>query len=68
MMLQKGVAVTLGPVGEPYLQAFPLPEVFFSLLLDGSHSLVETSFLSLPYLSWKMVLVGDPLYKPFNKK
>lgn len=68
MMLQKGVAATLGPVGEPYLQAFPLPELFFTLLLDGSHSLVETYFLSLPYLSWKMVLIGDPLYRPFKKK
>jgi len=68
MMLQKGVAATLGPVGEPYLQAFPLPELFFTLLLDGSHNLVETYFLSLPYLSWKMVLIGDPLYRPFKKK
>jgi uncharacterized protein (TIGR03790 family) len=68
MMLQKGVAATLGPVGEPYLQAFPLPELFFNLLLDGSHNLVETYFLSLPYLSWKMVLIGDPLYRPFKKK
>jgi uncharacterized protein (TIGR03790 family) len=68
MMLQKGVAATLGPVGEPYLQAFPLPELFFSLLLEGSHSLVETYLLSLPYLLWKMVLIGDPLYQPFKKK
>lgn len=66
-MLEKGVAATLGPVGEPYVQAFPLPEVFFSLLLDGSHNLVEIYFLSLPYLSWKMILIGDPLYRPFNR-
>jgi uncharacterized protein (TIGR03790 family) len=68
MMLEKGVAATLGPVNEPYIQAFPLPEVFFTILLEGSHSLVETYFLSLPYLSWKMVLIGDPLYRPFKKK
>ncbi len=68
MMLEKGVAATLGPVNEPYIQAFPLPEVFFTILLEGSHSLVETYYLSLPYLSWKMVLIGDPLYRPFKEK
>ena len=66
-MLEDGVAATLGPVGEPYVQAFPPPEIFFALLLDGSYTLVETYFLSLPSLSWQMVLVGDPLYRPFLK-
>lgn len=27
-MLEHGVVATLGPVGEPYVQAFPVPEVF----------------------------------------
>ena len=63
-----GVAATLGPVGEPYLQAFPPPELFFSLLTDGYYTLVEVYFLSLPYLSWQMILVGDPLYRPFKTK
>jgi uncharacterized protein (TIGR03790 family) len=67
-LLEDGIAATLGPVGEPYLQAFPPPELFFSLLLDGSYTLVEVYFLSLPYLSWQMVLVGDPLYRPFKAK
>jgi uncharacterized protein (TIGR03790 family) len=66
-MLEDGVAATLGPVGEPYVQAFPPPEIFFTLLLDGSYTLVETYFLSLPSLSWQMVLVGDPLYRPFSR-
>lgn len=67
-MLEKGVAATLGPVSEPYVQAFPLPEIFFRVLLDGFWSLGECYFLSLPYLSWKMVLVGDPLYRPFKNR
>ena len=66
MMLEKGVAVTIGPVGEPYVQAFPIPEVFFGLLIDGNLSLAECYQISLPYLSWKMVLIGDPLYRPFK--
>ena len=67
-MLQKGVAATIGPVGEPYIQAFPYPEVFFSLLAQGRLTLVECYAASLPFLSWKMVLVGDPLYRPFYAK
>jgi uncharacterized protein (TIGR03790 family) len=65
-MLEKGVAATLGPVSEPYLQAFPIPEAFFGLLLDGRYTLVECYALTLPYLSWQMVLIGDPLYRPFK--
>ena len=66
MMLEKGIAATIGPVGEPYVQGFPVPEIFFGLLIDGYLSLAECYMISLPYLSWKMVLIGDPLYKPFK--
>lgn len=64
MMLEKGVAATLGPVGEPFVQAFPLPELFFAYLTSGKN-LVESYFFSLPFVSWKMALIGDPLYTPF---
>jgi uncharacterized protein (TIGR03790 family) len=64
-LLAHGAAATLGPVGEPYLQAFPPPELFFGLLTEGYLTLAECYFASLPYLSWKMVLIGDPLYRPF---
>lgn len=65
-MLEEGAAATIGPVAEPYVQAFPVPETFFGLLTDGRYSLAEAYFLSLPFLSWQMVLVGDPLYQPFK--
>ena len=65
-MLEKGVAATIGPVSEPYVNAFPLPELFFGLLVDGNLTLAECYLISIPYLSWKMVLVGDPLYRPFK--
>ena len=64
-LLKKGVAATIGPVHEPYVQGFPLPEIFFGMLLSGHLSLGEAYLVSLPYLSWQMVLVGDPLYRPF---
>jgi uncharacterized protein (TIGR03790 family) len=65
-MLEDGVAATIGPVAEPYLYAFPVPELFFKALTDGYYTLAEAYFLSLPYLSWQMILVGDPLYRPFK--
>ena len=67
-MLEKGVAATIGPVSEPYVQAFPVPHIFFGTLIDGYWSLVESYYLSLPYISWKMVLIGDPMYRPFKNK
>ncbi|MCP4720878.1 MAG: TIGR03790 family protein, partial [Desulfobacteraceae bacterium] len=62
-MLDNGIAATIGPVGEPYVQAFPVPEIFFNLLTEGYLTLAEAYMVSMPYLSWKMVLIGDPLYR-----
>lgn len=67
-MLEEGVAATIGPVYEPYVQGFPLPEIFFAMLIDGYMDLGEAYLVSLPVISWQMVLVGDPLYKPFSPR
>lgn len=67
-MLEKGVAATIGPVYEPYVQGFPLPEIFFSYLTEGYMSLGEAYLVSQPYISWQTILIGDPLYKPFSPK
>jgi uncharacterized protein (TIGR03790 family) len=67
-LLEEGVAATLGPVYEPYVQAFPLPSLFFGLLTEGYLTLAECYQVSLPYLSWQMILVGDPLYRPFQHR
>ncbi|WP_454060819.1 TIGR03790 family protein [Candidatus Nitrospira salsa] len=64
--LERGITATLGPIGEPYLDAFPLPTDFFGLLLTGHYSLVEAFYLSTRHMSWQMVLVGDPLYNPWR--
>ena len=60
------MVATIGPVYEPYVQGFPLPDIFFGLLVEGYMSLGECYLVSLPYLSWQMVLIGDPLYQPFK--
>ena len=67
-MIEDGVAVTRGPVGEPSVQAFPMPEIFFKTMLDGHWILAECYLLSIPSWSWKMVLVEDPLYRPFQNQ
>jgi uncharacterized protein (TIGR03790 family) len=64
-MLEEGAADVVGPVDEPYVQAFPVPEIFFGLLVDGYLTPAECYAASTPWLSWRMVLVGDPLYRPF---
>jgi len=66
-MLERGVIASLGPVTEPYLTAFPPPSVFFPLLLSGRYSLAEVFAMTNPFLSWQMILVGDPLYNPFKQ-
>ena len=65
-MLMDGITATLGPVAEPYLHAFPEPRAFFSKLCEGD-CLVEAYYHTKPVNSWQMLLIGDPLYRPFKK-
>jgi uncharacterized protein (TIGR03790 family) len=65
-MLADGITATLGAVAEPYLHSFPKPDEFFSELLDG-RCLVEAYYHTLPFNSWRLLLIGDPLYTPFKK-
>jgi len=65
-MLVHGVTVTFGPVAEPYLSAFPNPKDFFLELIDGK-TLVEAFYRTEPFCSWQIILIGDPLYRPFGK-
>jgi len=64
-LLEDGVAATLGSVAEPYLHAFPRPVHFFGLLLTGRFTLAECYAYTADLNSWMMLLVGDPLYRPF---
>ncbi len=64
-MLADGVTATLGAVAEPYLQSFPKPKEFFAELLDD-YCLVEAYYRTKPFNSWQLLLIGDPLYRPFK--
>ena len=65
-MLADGITATMGAVDEPYLHTFPQPKAFFVELFRGG-CLVEAYYHTKPYNSWQLVLIGDPLYRPFKK-
>lgn len=65
-MIQNGVTATIGPVNEPFLSAFPLPQEFFGLLLTGKYTVAECYWRTIPNASWRMTLIADPLYNPFK--
>jgi len=65
-MLKDGITATLGAVDEPYLHSFPEPKEFFLELFNG-YCLVEAYYRTKPFNSWQLVLIGDPLYRPFKK-
>jgi uncharacterized protein (TIGR03790 family) len=65
-LLSDGVVATIGPVSEPYLHAFPTPDEFFPLLMCGQLTLAEVYWRTTPLVSWKMALIGDPLYVPYR--
>jgi len=64
-MLRNGITATIGAVAEPYLHAFPEPDAFFHELFNG-RCLVEAYYHTKPFNSWQLVLIGDPLYRPFR--
>ncbi|MCF7958846.1 MAG: TIGR03790 family protein [Phycisphaerae bacterium] len=63
-MLEKGVTATLGATSEPYLHSFPRPDELMGELMGGKYCLVECFYRTLPFTSWRIILIGDPLYKP----
>jgi len=64
-MLKDGITATLGAVAEPYLHSFPEPKEFFLELFNGS-CLVKAYYHTKPFNSWQLVLIGDPMYRPFK--
>jgi len=63
-MLENNITATLGAAEEPYLPAIPQPERFFAELISDKYTLVECFYRTNPFNSWRMILIGDPLYHP----
>jgi uncharacterized protein (TIGR03790 family) len=64
-LLERGAAVTLGNVFEPYLHLTHDLGLLHQRLLDG-FSWVEACWMAMPVTSWQGVILGDPLYRPFK--
>ncbi len=64
-LLEKGAAVTIGNVYEPYLHLTHDFGILHQRLLAG-HAWVEACWMAMPVTSWQGVVLGDPLYRPFK--
>jgi uncharacterized protein (TIGR03790 family) len=65
-LLEKGAAVTVGNVFEPYLHLTHDLSILHQRLLAG-YSWVEACWMAMPATSWQGVTLGDPLYQPFGR-
>jgi uncharacterized protein (TIGR03790 family) len=63
-LVARGVTATVGNVAEPYLQFTHQPHLLLRALMRGE-PLGVAALRSVNALSWKAILVGDPLYRPF---
>ena len=63
-LLEKGAAVTVGNVYEPYLELTHCLDILHQRLLAG-HTWVEAAWMAMPVASWQGIVLGDPLYRPF---
>ena len=65
-LLAKGATCTMGCVYEPYLQFTPNVAFFLQAWANG-YTFGEAAWASQVALSWQTTVIGDPLYRPFNK-
>ena len=64
-LLERGAAVTIGNVYEPYLHLTHDLGLLQQNLLAGD-CWVEACWKAMPATSWQAVVLGDPLYRPFK--
>jgi uncharacterized protein (TIGR03790 family) len=64
-LIREGVTGVSAHVDEPFLDATARPQVLFPAYLAG-FNLAESFYLSMPFLSWQTMVIGDPLCAPFQ--
>ena len=67
-LLARGVTATMGCVDEPYLQLMPDMAVFFDEFVNLGFSYGEAAYGCQRFLSWQTAVIGDPLYRPFDRQ
>jgi len=63
--LARGITVTSGAITEPYLDNLPHPDQMLWYLLHGAN-VGDALLRSERLLKWRIINVGDPLYRPFH--
>jgi uncharacterized protein (TIGR03790 family) len=66
-LLAKGATATMGSVDEPYLSGTPDVSIFCARWIVSGFTFGEAAYASQQTLSWQTTVVGDPLYRPFEK-
>lgn len=66
-LLDRGATITMGTVHEPYLEFTPNLAIFMHRFIHLGFSFGEAAYASQSHLSWQTTVVGDPLYRPFQK-
>jgi uncharacterized protein (TIGR03790 family) len=66
-LLAKGATCTFGFVNEPYLAGTPNLVVFLARWAAAGFTFGEAAYAAQPVLSWQTTVIGDPLYRPFEK-
>lgn len=64
-LLVRGAAATVGNVYEPYLHLTHHFEILHDRLLKG-WTFAEAAWAAMPVASWQGIILGDPLYRPFQ--
>ncbi|MCX6628255.1 MAG: TIGR03790 family protein [Candidatus Solibacter sp.] len=62
--VMKGITITSGAVGEPFLEGLTHPDQAFLYLFQGAN-VGDAVLRSTRWLKWMIVNIGDPLYRPF---
>jgi uncharacterized protein (TIGR03790 family) len=64
-LIREGASGVSAHVDEPYLDATIRPQILFPAYVSG-FNLAEAYYLAMPYLSWRTIVIGDPLCAPFR--
>ncbi|MBV9759736.1 MAG: TIGR03790 family protein [Acidobacteriaceae bacterium] len=64
--IARGITVTAGATTEPYLDNLPHPDQMLWYLFHGAN-VGDALLRSERLLKWRIINVGDPLYRPFPK-
>lgn len=62
--LRRGITATAGSVNEPFATLFTMPDRFFEHLFSGQN-FADAAWYATNADKWMMVMVGDPLYRPY---